>query len=169
VPRRYALILGACTLLFIARVVGQWLVASFDVSWLPPMAHWYSGLLPYPILLPVQLAITLLMLYIVRDFGRGYGYFVLPHPRAGRYIRWFSYAYFLAMVLRYVLTMWLYPERRWLPARSRSGFTWCWPYFSIPTAAITRPAAPYSEAQVIDLTATRRQVQITRQPAPAYR
>ena len=34
--------------LFVLRVVGQVLVAFFDVRFLPPMSQWYSGLLPYP-------------------------------------------------------------------------------------------------------------------------
>ena len=54
---RAAVMLVALTLLFALRVAGQALVAFFDVGWLPPMEAWYSGLLPYPILLPTQLAI----------------------------------------------------------------------------------------------------------------
>lgn len=109
----YALVLGVCMLLFIARVLGQALVAFLGMSWLPPMAHWYAGLLPYPILLPVQLAIVVLMLKILLDFVRGSGYFVLPKPRAGEYLKWLSCLYFLSMALRYFITMWLHPERRW--------------------------------------------------------
>lgn len=112
-PSWYPIVLGICVLLFIARVLGQVLVALFDVSWLPPMAHWYSSLLPYPILLLVQTAIILLMLKIVSDFIRGSGYFVIPKPHSGTYIKWFSYIYFVAMVLRYIITMLLHPERRW--------------------------------------------------------
>jgi hypothetical protein len=77
------------------------------------MDRWYSGLLPYPVLLPVQLGIIALMLKIVYDFARARGYFVTPAPRAARYIMWFSYLYFFAMVARYVATMWLRPELRW--------------------------------------------------------
>jgi len=45
--------LGALTALFAARVLGQALVALLDFPLLPPMSAWYSGLLPYPILLRV--------------------------------------------------------------------------------------------------------------------
>ena len=38
----------------------------------------------------------------------------VQRPRVGRALRWFSAVYFAAMVLRYVLTMAWYPERRWL-------------------------------------------------------
>ena len=37
----------------------------------------------------------------------------MPRPRTGVAIRGFSYIYFCGMVLRYVITMTLYPERRW--------------------------------------------------------
>lgn len=111
---RYSLWLGVFLLLFIGRVTGQVLVAVAGVEWLPPMEHWYSGLLPYPILLPLQILIIALMFWIVRDFARGHGYFVRPNPRAGRIIRALSILYFASMVLRYVLTMWWHPELRWL-------------------------------------------------------
>ena len=54
-------ILWCCIALFFARVVGQievWLVAP---NWLPEASAWYSGLLPYPILLPTQIAMLMLM------------------------------------------------------------------------------------------------------------
>ena len=41
--------------LFVLRVLGQALVAFFDVSFLPSMPHWYSGLMRYEYLLPSQL------------------------------------------------------------------------------------------------------------------
>lgn len=51
---------------------------------------------------------------MVRDFARGQGHFVMPKPWAiAISIKWFSYVYFLGMALRYVVTMTLYPERRW--------------------------------------------------------
>ncbi len=113
VPKRYPLLLGVFTLLFLGRVAGQALVAFFDVAWLPPMERWFSGLLPYVVLLPVQVVILALMFRIVSDFARGYGYFVVPRPGAARFIKWFSCIYFVSMILRYVFTMWLQPEVRW--------------------------------------------------------
>src|SRR6266446_4339934 len=47
--------------LFVLRVVGQMLVAFFGVSFLPPMGEWSSGLMSYPILLPVQWVIIALL------------------------------------------------------------------------------------------------------------
>jgi hypothetical protein len=61
--------------LFALRVLGQALVAFFDVGFLPPMAAWYSGLLPYQYLLPSQIAIVALMAKIAVDFTRRRGFF----------------------------------------------------------------------------------------------
>ena len=113
VRKPYLLLLAACTLLFVLRVLGQVLVAFGNVASLPPFEEWYSGLLPYPLLLPVQLALIVLMLGIVRDFARGDGYFVVLKPRTGRILMAFGCLYFLAMVVRYVMTMVLHPELRW--------------------------------------------------------
>jgi len=112
--RVYATVLAALALLFFLRVLGQVLVAFFGVRFLPPMEDWYSGLLPYPILLPVQVVILWLQALMVRDFWRNAGFFVVPRPRMGRVVRWFSYVYLAGMIVRYTLTMSMYPERRWL-------------------------------------------------------
>lgn len=113
VPLPYTLLLAVFTLLFILRVCGQILVAITDIGFLPPFAQWYSGLLPYPVLLPIQILIIGVMLKIVLDFARSSGFFVKPKPRAAVFIKWFSYIYFLSMVGRYVITMTLYSELRW--------------------------------------------------------
>lgn len=53
--------------LFIARVLGQIVVALRAPRWLPPMEAWYSGLMPYRYLLPSQLAIIVLMVAMIRQ------------------------------------------------------------------------------------------------------
>ena len=105
-PRsRWAVVLCVLTALFGIRVAGQALIVFFDVSWLPPMDAWYSGLLPYPILFPVQIAILLLQSVIDRDVWRGRGFFARPRPRAGRRLQGFAYVYALSMVVRYAVTL----------------------------------------------------------------
>lgn len=106
--------LWGLTLLFLLRVLGQMLVAFFQVPFLPPMPHWYSGLLPYPLLLPSQLLILALQVKINRDLAQGRGWFQRPRPRLGLGLQYFSYGYAIVMVLRYGITMALYPDRRWL-------------------------------------------------------
>lgn len=112
--RRYGLVLTLLALLFLGRVLGQALVAFLAVGWLPPMPEWYSGLLPYPLLLPAQLVILVVQAWAARDLWRGRGFFAVPRPRAGRVLVAFALVYFMGMVVRYALTMTWHPERRWL-------------------------------------------------------
>jgi len=99
-----AIVLCVLTALFGARVVGQALVAFLDVAWLPAMDTWSSGLLPYPVLLPIQIVILLVQAAIDRDVWRGEGFFARPRLRAGDALRWSACVYALAMVVRYVVT-----------------------------------------------------------------
>ena len=73
----------------------------------------YSGVLPYPLLLPVQILILLVQVKISTDLWRGVGFFAPRRPRTGRTLCWASYFYASGMVVRYVLTMSLHSERRW--------------------------------------------------------
>jgi hypothetical protein len=94
----------ALTVLFAARVVGQALVAFVGVPWLPPMEAWYSGLLPYPVLLPIQAVILGLQAAIDRDVWRGHGVLARPGARAGRGLQWFACGYALVMLVRLLVT-----------------------------------------------------------------
>ena len=112
--RRQAVILGLLACAFLGRVLGQITVALFEPAWLPPMQDWYSGLLPYSILLLIQVAILALQARISWDLWCGSGFFTQRYPRFGLGLRWFSYGYFALMVVRYLITMGFFPERRWL-------------------------------------------------------
>lgn len=97
------LVLWLLLALFVLRVLGQALVAFFDVGFLPPMTAWYSGLIPYEYLLPSQIAIVALMVKISVDFTRRSGFFYeAKKPFATAWL-WFGYFYFAAMVARGVL------------------------------------------------------------------
>jgi len=89
-------------------VLGQALVAFWDVKFLPPMEAWYSGLMPYEYLLPSQLLIIVLMAKICLDFSRARGFFF----EASRFFAipwlWFGYLYLAAMLARAVL-LWDHP------------------------------------------------------------
>lgn len=122
--KAYAVVLGILAFAFFLRVLGQVLVAFFQVGFLPPMAEWYSGLLPYPVLLPIQILILIVQAKVSLDIGRDSGFFAARRQRAGKFLCWFSYVYFAAMVLRYVITMSLYPERRWLTGTIPIFFHW---------------------------------------------
>jgi hypothetical protein len=94
--------------------VGQALVAFLSVRWLPAMHEWHSRLIPYPILLAIQLIMLAIMIQISRDIWRGSGFFGRARPSWSRYLVGFSVVYAGAMILRYILTMILLPEMRWL-------------------------------------------------------
>jgi len=107
-------LLALLTMLFALRVLGQALVAFVDVTWLPVMEQWFSGLIPYPMLLIIQLLMLMLMVKITGEIWRGKGTFAIPRPHWSQFLMKFSAVYAGAMVLRYVLTMILHPEMRWL-------------------------------------------------------
>jgi hypothetical protein len=113
-PAAYAPWLWCFTSLFALRVLGQVVVVIFHPRWLPPMEQWYSGLLPYPYLLPAQILIFALMVAIDRHVAAGSGFFARCRPRLGRWLMGLSYVYFLGMVVRYVVRMTLHPDQRWL-------------------------------------------------------
>jgi len=68
------------------------------------MSAWYSGLLPYQVLLPVQILILGAQLTIDWQVWRDTGFFARPRPRVGRTLRGFSYVYALAMLVRWLVT-----------------------------------------------------------------
>ena len=92
------------TVLFLARVAGQALVAFFDVTWLPGMDAWFSGLLPYAVLFPIQIVILVAMVVIDRDAWRGRGLFARLRPETGRTLQWLACVYALSMVVRFMIT-----------------------------------------------------------------
>ena len=111
--RRYGILLSLLTFLFVLRVLGQVLVAFFGVDFLPAMENWYSGLLPYPVLLPIQIVMIIVMVRIIWDVTRGSGIFSITKRETGIFLKWFSYVYFLSMVVRHMYIMAGHPEWRW--------------------------------------------------------
>lgn len=109
----YALVLGILAVMFLGRVVGQVLVVTYSPPFLPPMQEWYSGLLPYRFLLPVQLVILLFQFEVSRQLWTGSGTMTRRRPTIGTGLKWFALVYFLVMATRYVVFMIIFPERRW--------------------------------------------------------
>jgi hypothetical protein len=136
-PFLYSVFLIVFTILLFGRVAGQLIVYLSAPRWLPPMDHWQSGLLPYPVLLASQFVVLTCMVLICRDFVRGHGFFVAPHPRGGVFSMWFAAVYFAGMIVRYILTMIRRPERRWLGSGTIpivfhsvvAAFLWTWGRF----------------------------------------
>jgi hypothetical protein len=97
-------LLAGLALAFLARVVGQAVVAFFGVPWLPPMEQWYSGLIPYPVLLPIQVLILALQGKISVDLWRGGGWFARARPRGGAWLKRLAWLYLAVMIARFLLT-----------------------------------------------------------------
>lgn len=109
-----SVVLAICTGLFALRVFGQALVVTHAPRWLPSNEHWYSGLMPYRYLLPGQLLLLAIMVWITADILRDQGPFASDWWGASAQpLRIVAWVYFGSMVVRYVLTMTLRPEYRW--------------------------------------------------------
>jgi hypothetical protein len=102
--------LALALVLFFARVVGQIQVLLVEPRWLPPMDAWYSGLLPYPILLPMQILLLMFMTLVVGDHVRGRGFFLPSRPSVRLTLRAFAVIYASAMVIRLAVMMALPPH-----------------------------------------------------------
>ena len=98
--RAYAVVMVVLVVLFLSRVVGQILAATTAPSWLPPMARWYSGLMPYRYLLPTQIVFLVLMTAMTIAVDRQSAPLGTLSADAGAWIVWASYVYALGMVAR---------------------------------------------------------------------
>jgi hypothetical protein len=98
--------------LFALRVAGQVLAATAAPRWLPPMARWYSGLMPFRYLLPTQIVFIVAMTAMTLSVARGWSPLGVAHPVAARWIVWASCLYALGMVARSVRYWAAPPERR---------------------------------------------------------
>jgi len=92
-------------LLFFARVVAQIQVLLLEPEWLPPMEAWYSGLLPYPVLLPAQILLLMLMTVVASDHVRGRGFFWPRQASVRLALRAFAAIYAAAMALRLLVML----------------------------------------------------------------
>jgi hypothetical protein len=92
-------------LLFFARVVGQIEVLLLGPKWLPPMEVWFSGLLPYPILLPLQILLLMFMSLVACDHVRGRGFFRPSRPTVRFALRAFAVVYVSVMAIRLAVAM----------------------------------------------------------------
>lgn len=98
------------SVLFLLRVGGQMLVVLRAPSWLPPMRQWH--LMPYRLLLPIQIGFLVLMAVIEIGLFREIGPLVDRQPGLGRFLIGFSFVYAGAMLLRYAVRMYRRPRER---------------------------------------------------------
>jgi hypothetical protein len=110
--REYAIVMAVPLLLFFGRVVGQILAATTAPSWLPPMARWYSGVMPYRYLLPTQVVFLVVMTAMIVAVARRSEPLGVLSNTASAWVIWASYVYALGMVVRSVRYATATPERR---------------------------------------------------------
>jgi hypothetical protein len=93
-------LLWSCVALFGARVLGQLEALLIAPDWLPDMDAWYSGLMPYYLLLPAQIALLMLMSVVAWNRRIRSGAFARANPRAAGALRLFALLYFTVMAVR---------------------------------------------------------------------
>ena len=89
--------------LFFLRVVGQIEVVLSAPSWLPPFRAWESALIPYGLLLPIQIGLIAWMAVVAADHWRGSGRFWVTQQSTRHRLRLVAGAYFAVMLLRLVI------------------------------------------------------------------
>jgi hypothetical protein len=108
-------ILWICIALFFLRVIGQVEVLLLEPAWLPPMSAFYSGLLPYPILLPLQVALLMLMCVLALRQS------TVPGSRIWRQI---AFIYFAIMAARLAWCVSVYGRDFYLHGGIPVAFHW---------------------------------------------
>ena len=109
-------------LLFLARVAGQVLVRLRRPRWLPPTEEW--NLMPYRYLLPAQLVILAVIVWLVGSFLARSGRATEPLPSFGRFLVAFSAVYAAVMAARYAVRMARRPAARWFGGTIPIVFHW---------------------------------------------
>lgn len=97
--------------LFLFRVAGQVLVVARSPSWLPPMHQWH--LMPYRLLLPIQLLFLVVMAGIIVALATRWEPISRGNPALGRLLIGFSSLYAGVMAIRYAVRMYRRPGERW--------------------------------------------------------
>jgi hypothetical protein len=92
--------LWLCTALFALRVAGQLIVVLARPRWLPPMAHWMSGVMPYRYLLPSQLLILSAMVAITTAVATERGPLAARSETAGWALLVAALVYWAGMLAR---------------------------------------------------------------------
>jgi len=78
--------------------------------WLPRFSAWESGLIPYPLLLPLQIGLIAWMAVIASDHRRGGGPFWPESPTVRRRLKAVALCYAALMLVRLAVTAWLPPH-----------------------------------------------------------
>lgn len=133
----------AMTVLFAFRVFAQLQQFVSPLALLPDFSVWQSGALPYPILLPLQLAVLAAMVWTCRLLLSDSA---LRSPVISRYLGIFSVAYIGVMSFRLIAGQTFYPDHIWLDAVLPNIFHFVLAAFLVAVAAKLNPAAEWINA-----------------------
>lgn len=132
--RTSAWLLWSCVLLFGARVIGQIEALLVAPAWLPPMQAWYSGLLPYYLLLPLQIVLLMAMGIVAWNRRVRTGRFAAAWPRTAAALRHLACLYFAAMALRLLFNVIDNGADFWLAGAIPVAFHWVLALFLLVSA-----------------------------------
>jgi hypothetical protein len=156
--------LWICIALFFGRVLGQALTAIYAPPGLPPMEAWYSGLVPYPVLLPIQISLLMFLSLVAYDHSRGEGRLLQRTRRVSKALRSAAFLYAGVMIARYLVATTFGDTPHWysgglIPvtfhlvlatflylAGSSGRSVRPWPISSIPTSPVSSTAGPRRKA-----------------------
>ena len=110
----YLWMIWTSLILFACRISSQVFVGIYSPTWLPPWEEWYWGFVPYPPLFLSELSLLMVMTLVAYDSSRKNGWFFKNIQKHAIGLNRFVIIYFFCNALRYVMTMALHPDHRWL-------------------------------------------------------
>lgn len=108
--KRYGNLLWILFFLFLFRVTMQFILQFAEISFLPGFDQWHSNTLPYHILLICQILILTLYFRICMRVSRNT---LRSKKSVSVFLLISGNIYFVSMLIRYAVTMYLHPEMRW--------------------------------------------------------
>ena len=111
--RSYAVALASLLLLFVFRIVAQFVQWIHPVGFLPAFDDWHSGVLPYPVLLTGQALILAVLLRIVVAHGTDR---CIAHRRLGIVLLAGGGVYLAVMCFRLLASVTFATADSWLGA-----------------------------------------------------
>ncbi len=132
--RSAAILLWSCIALFAARVIGQFEAMLLAPAWLPPMDAWYSGLMPYFLLLPAQIVLLMVMAAVAWNRRVRTGRFAGANPRAAAALRLAAYLYLGVMATRLGFNVLAHGAEFWREGAIPVAFHWVLALFLLVSA-----------------------------------
>jgi len=138
--RSAATLMCICIALFAIGVVGQFEVFTLAPAWLPEMQAWYSGLLPYYLLLPAQIVLLMIMSVVAWNRRVRSGRFSAARPRTAATLRVLALLYFAFMAARLGLNVIGNGVEFWRAGAIPVAFHWVLALFLLVSARDAPPS-----------------------------